>query len=206
MMDDLFANQIDEPIELLPYDGSVIYFGAIMSADETSRYMSLLFTALDWQHDQAMAQGKYIQTARKVAWHGERAFYHRYSNITRRAKPWAGPLEEIKQRLECYVDQRFNACLANLYHSGSEGMAWHSDSERELLKHGAIASLSFGATRRFAFKHKRSGELVSLALAPGSLLVMRGTTQDNWLHRLPPVAGIDAPRINLTYRTMVGAF
>ncbi len=205
MMDDLFASDRGAPIEVLPRDGSALYFAAIMSFDEAEAYKVQLIDALNWQHDQAFLHGKYRQTARKVAWHGEQSFAYRYANITRHAKPWVAPLLEIKQRVEDYVDQAFNACLANLYHNGSEGMAWHSDSERELLKHGAIASLSFGAQRRFAFKHKQTGERLSLELAPGSLLVMRGTTQDNWLHRLPPVSGISQPRVNLTFRTMVGA-
>jgi len=94
--------------------------------------------------------------------------------------------------------------LANLYHDGSEGMAWHSDGEKDLKKDGAIASLSFGAERKFAFKHKQSKETVSMVLEHGSLLVMKDTTQTNWLHRLPPTKRINKPRINLTFRTIVG--
>jgi alkylated DNA repair dioxygenase AlkB len=48
----------------------------------------------------------------------------------------------------------FNSCLLNLYHNGEEGMAWHSDDERSLGKNTTIASLSFGAERKFCFKHK----------------------------------------------------
>jgi alkylated DNA repair dioxygenase AlkB len=32
-------------------------------------------------------------------------------------------------------------------------MVWHSDGETDLKKDGAIGSLSFGAKRKFAFKH-----------------------------------------------------
>ena len=81
-------------------------------------------------------------------------------------------------------------------------MAWHSDGELDLKKNGDIASLSFGAERKFSFKHKLSKEVVALQLKPGSLLVMKGTTQQHWLHRLPPTKKVLEPRINLTFRTI----
>jgi alkylated DNA repair dioxygenase AlkB len=81
-------------------------------------------------------------------------------------------------------------------------MGWHTDNEKELKKEGAIASVSFGAVRKFAFKHKETQEKVELTLDNGSLLVMKGTTQSHWLHRLPPSKKITVPRINLTFRTI----
>jgi alkylated DNA repair dioxygenase AlkB len=82
-------------------------------------------------------------------------------------------------------------------------MAWHSDAEKDLKKNGAIGSLSFGAERKFSLKHKATGETVSTILENGSLLVMKGTTQTHWLHRLPPTKKITTPRINLTFRTII---
>jgi alkylated DNA repair dioxygenase AlkB len=82
-------------------------------------------------------------------------------------------------------------------------MAWHSDGEKDLKKNGAIASLSFGAARKFAFKHKGTKKTISIVLDPGSLLVMKDETQSHWLHRLPPTKLVSLPRINLTFRTIV---
>ena len=82
-------------------------------------------------------------------------------------------------------------------------MAWHSDGEKDLKKNGAIASLTLGAERKFAFKHKQTKQKVDLILEHGSLLVMKGTTQTHWLHRLPPTKKVHKPRINLTFRTIV---
>ena len=82
-------------------------------------------------------------------------------------------------------------------------MAWHSDAEKDLKRHGAIGSLSLGADRKFAFKHKKTRETISRVLEHGSLLVMKGTTQTHWLHRLPPTKTVHAPRINLTFRTIL---
>ena len=82
-------------------------------------------------------------------------------------------------------------------HIGIKGFAKFS-----LKKHGAIASLSFGAERTFAFKHKTTSETLKITLEHGSLLVMKGMVQDAWLHRLPPTKRVNTPRINLTFRTI----
>ena len=99
--------------------------------------------------------------------------------------------------------KKFNSCLLNLYHSGEEGMAWHSDGETDLMKNGAIASLSFGAQRKFVLKHKETHDKIEQLLAHGSLLVMKGVTQSYWLHSLPKTKKIHRPRINLTFRSIV---
>jgi alkylated DNA repair dioxygenase AlkB len=129
-------------------------------------------------------------------------FSYTYSKVTKQAKPWTEALEKIKQEVEKKSGETYNSCLLNLYHSGEEGMAWHSDGEKDLKKNGAIASVSFGAERKFAFKHKDSKEKVEVWLENGSLLVMKGTTQSHWLHRLPPTKKIHSPRVNLTFRTI----
>lgn len=100
------------------------------------------------------------------------------------------------------TSETFNSCLLNLYHTGEEGMGWHSDAETDLIKDGAIASLSLGSERKFAFKHKQSKEKVELLLEHGSLLVMKGSTQTFWVHKLPTTKKVTTPRINLTFRTI----
>src|SRR5690554_6361295 len=98
--------------------------------------------------------------------------------------------------------EQYNSCLLNLYHNGREGMAWHSDGEKDLMENAAIGSLSFGAERKFAFKHRTTKETVNIILEQGSLLVMKDATQKHWLHRLPPTKRVHTPRINLTFRRM----
>jgi len=156
-----------------------------------------------WKNDEAVIFGKHILTKRKVAWYADQQFEYTYSNITKSALSWTKELLELKKMVQHKTGETYNSCLLNLYHSGEEGMAWHSDGEKDLKKNGTIASLSFGAERKFAFKHKKSGEIVSLVLQNGSLLTMKGITQTNWLHRLPPTKRIHSARINLTFRTIV---
>ncbi|WP_418638493.1 alpha-ketoglutarate-dependent dioxygenase AlkB family protein [Winogradskyella sp.] len=197
---DLFNSEIDA--NLLPFDGEVNYYGSIMTVETAQEYYKKLLEHIDWENDKAIIFGKLIITKRKVAWYGDQPFSYTYSKTTKSALPWNKELLELKQMVEAKTGETFNSCLLNLYHSGEEGMAWHSDGEKDLKKNGAIASLSFGAERKFLFKHKATKQNVSVQLEKGSLLVMKGSTQTHWLHRLPPTKKVKTPRINLTFRTI----
>lgn len=199
---DLFDEPECTPINVLDYDGLVEYHGTLIPAEQANYYFDVLLEKIEWKSDQANIFGKQILTKRKVAWYGDKPFSYTYSNATKLALPWIDELVVLKSIVEQKTGASFNSCLLNLYHSGEEGMAWHSDAEKDLLKNGEIGSLSFGAQRKFSFKHKRSQKNVSLLLQHGSLLVMKGETQSHWLHRLPPTKKVDTPRINLTFRTI----
>lgn len=200
---DLFNNEPDGSENLLPKDGTVNYYGKLLAKREANDYFDRLLHSIAWKNDQAIIYGKLIITKRKVAWYGDTDFEYSYSNTTKRALPWTKELLELKSVAEEKTGEKFNSCLLNLYHNGDEGMAWHSDAEKDLKRNGAIGSLSFGAERKFAFKHKETKETVSLILEHGSLLVMKDNTQSHWLHRLPPTKRVSGPRINLTFRTIV---
>jgi alkylated DNA repair dioxygenase AlkB len=200
---ELFDQGKDSSKNILPLDGIVHYYGKIFSQKEADSFLNILLTTIEWKNDEAIIFGKKIITKRKVAWYGEEAYEYTYSKTTKSALPWTTSLIELKSAIENQTGEKFNACLLNLYHDGSEGMAWHSDGEKDLKKNGAIASLSFGAERKFAFKHKESKIKKELILENGSLLLMKGNTQTNWLHRLPPTKRVTKPRINLTFRTIV---
>lgn len=187
---------------LLPFDGTVHYLGPVMNPEDAIHYFESLLHTIEWKNDEAKIFGKHFITARKVAWYADTDFSYTYSKITRHALIWTEELLELKQLVEKLSGDTYNSCLLNLYHNGNEGMAWHSDDEKSLGKDASIASLSFGAERKFSFKHKKTKQAVSLMLEQGSLLVMKGKTQTNWLHRLPPTKKIQTPRINLTFRTM----
>jgi len=199
---DLFNQGMDASKNLLPKDGVVNYYGKLLTTQDANHYFDCLMNTIEWKNDQTMIYGKLIITKRKVAWYGDKDFEYTYSNSTKRALPWTEKLLQLKLLAEEKTGETFNSCLLNLYHNGDEGMAWHSDAEKDLKKNAAIGSLSFGAERKFAFRHKETKETISLILEHGSLLVMKGTTQMKWLHRLPPTKLITRPRINLTFRTI----
>ena len=197
---DLFSGIESSPICVVDYDGIVEYHGLVLPFEQANHYFDVLLKQIQWKHDLADIQGHIIVTPRKVAWYADKPFHYTYSNTTKVALPWTPELLELKHLVEEETGFQFNACLLNLYHNGEEGMAWHSDAEKDLQKNGAIASLSLGAERKFSFKHKRHQDTLSVLLQHGSLLVMKGETQTHWLHRLPPTKKVDTPRINLTFR------
>lgn len=190
----------DAPPNLLPYDGMVQYYGPILNSKAADDFFQLLMLRIAWQHDEAVIFGKRIATKREVAWYGNLPYAYTYSKTTKYALPWIEELLQLRHWVECWTGETFNSCLLNLYHDGSEGMAWHSDGEKDLKQNGAIASLSLGAERRFLFKHKQTGEKVEVQLEHGSLLLMKDVTQSHWLHHLPLAKRIRQLRISLTFR------
>ncbi|MDI3320795.1 alpha-ketoglutarate-dependent dioxygenase AlkB family protein [Pinibacter soli] len=200
-MTTLFDNDTVE--NLLPYDGEVVYYGRIIPLPEANNYLHTLLKEIQWKNDETVIFGRHIITKRKAAWYGDSSYSYTYSGTTKQALPWTKELLALKTIAENLTGTKYNSCLLNLYHNGNEGMAWHSDDESSLGVNTSIASFSFGAERKFSFKHKRTGESHSILLENGSLLLMKGATQTNWLHSLPKSKKIVSPRVNLTFRTIV---
>lgn len=199
----LFDNDISE--NLLSTDGIVNYYGKILEQEQAQYYLDRLLNSIDWKNDEAIIFGRHIVTKRKVAWYADTGFEYTYSNKTKMALPWTKELLELKKLVDEKTGTAFNSCLLNLYHNGDEGMAWHSDDEKTLAIDSPIASVSFGAERKFMFRHKQTKQTLSVMLENGSLLVMKGSTQTNWRHSLPKSKKIIQPRVNLTFRIMTGS-
>jgi alkylated DNA repair dioxygenase AlkB len=94
----------------------------------------------------------------------------------------------------------FNSVLLNLYRSGNDSISWHTDAEKELGINPIIASVNFGATRKFQLKHIKSKEKIEIELTHGSLLIMQGELQHFWQHQVPKTSKPVNERINLTFR------
>lgn len=187
---------------IINQDGQAIYYGAIMSMEEMASFYTILFNKIAWEQDQIIMFGKAITTKRKVAFYADQNIDYTYSNVKKKGLSWTPDLLQIKSLIESHTGATYNACLLNLYHNGDEGMGWHSDDEKEIVPNSSIASLSIGAERKFAFKHKLTKETVNLILENGSLLEMKGPIQQYWWHSLPKTKKVQAPRINLTFRQM----
>ena len=188
---------------LLPYDGEALYWKSVFSSTLSNNCYTNLMNEINWKHDELTMFGRHIVTKRMVAWYGDQALAYKYSNKTKIAMLWTPELSLIKEKVELVSGHKYNSCLLNLYHNGEEGMGWHSDNEKQLKENGAIASVSFGASRKFTMKHKATKEKISLELDSGSLLLMRGSIQKHWLHSLPLSKKIKEARINLTFRTII---
>lgn len=189
---------------LLPCDGVVQDFGLILTPEQSEQYLRYFLTRLAWQHDEVILHGQYYQTERKVAWYGDENYQYHYSGTFKQAQLWTPGLFRLKQHIEKLVGHSFNSCLANLYENGTQAVGWHSDDEPALVSKAGletvIASLSFGATRKFSFKHKTTQQKVDLILHSGQLIVMRGNTQQHWKHALMKSTKIIQSRVNLTFR------
>lgn len=199
---DLFS---PEPqANLLPFDGQVQDMGLILTAEQSAKYLDYFLAHLAWQPDEVVLYGKRYVTERKVVWYGDAEYEYHYSGSAKQALLWNPALFRLKQHIEQLVGHPFNSCLANLYENGSQAVGWHSDDEPSLRspqqENVVIASLSFGATRKFCFKHKFKPEKVELMLHSGQLIVMRGQTQRYWKHALMKSSKITEPRLNLTFR------
>jgi alkylated DNA repair dioxygenase AlkB len=160
---------------------------------------------VQWRQDHLQLYGRRIALPRLTAWYGEPGLRYAYSGIVNEALPWEGPLQELARRVEQAAGSRFNSVLLNLYRNERDGVSWHSDDEPELGSEPVIGSLSLGATRTFQLRRKdyRRSAVVweELSLTGGSLLVMRGSTQRLWQHRLPKQIGRPCgARVNLSFR------
>lgn len=174
-----------------------------LAADAADALLETLREEIDWQQQYITLFGRRHALPRLTAWHGEAGLRYTYSGISSVALPWTDSLLRVKRDIEQDCGETFNSVLLNCYRNGADSVAWHSDNEPELGPAPAIASLSLGEVRTFQLQHRRDrAQRHSLQLPHGSLLLMRGATQANWLHRLPKSRRNMAMRINLTFRKL----
>ena len=218
------------------YDLGSIVLDAITTSDK-DLYQQLL-TTLDWQADVVSLFGKTHITKRQVVWMGDQGLSYRYAGHSHTANGWHPIVFHVKQIVEDSISELlvnsdfgaainnysavsndgnannkqqrsyFNACLLNYYPSGSEGMGYHADDEKELGEQPLIAALSLGATRKMLFRHKAvrassSSDKVDLYLNSGQLIVMAGVTQQYWKHSIAKTTKVSEGRISLTFRRML---
>lgn len=174
-----------------------------MEAGAADALFDALRDAVPWERHRLRLFGREVDAPRLSCWIGDAGAAYTYSRTRFEPHSWPVVLQSIRARLadECGVD--FNSVLANFYRDGNDSMGWHADDEPELGVRPLIASLSLGATRRFALRHRSDrAQRLTLELAHGSLLSMGGATQAHYRHALPKTARAVGPRINLTFRKL----
>ena len=206
---DLFnqQNKEDQPRDFEKIQlkgGEIWYMPNFMPPDKTEKYFNALLKTINWKQEEIKMYGKTHPIPRKTAWYGYEGMNYSYSGIQCNPEPWTKELLDIKKVIEHFVPNTdFNSVLLNLYRDGNDKVSWHADDEPGLGKNPTIASVSLGAERRFDLKHKEDkNERIQFELPSGSLIVMRGALQHNWLHQIPVQKKITTPRINLTFRTI----
>jgi alkylated DNA repair dioxygenase AlkB len=184
-------------------DAEVIFYREFFTLAESDALFEELSSQIEWKQERIWFLGGERLLPRLTAWYGDAGKSYTYSNLTLHPLPWTPALLRMKERVESVAGVQFNSVLLNLYRDGRDSVSWHSDDEPELGQNPVIASVSFGAARRFQFKHKRKPELrQTVDLTHGSLLLMRGATQHYWKHQIPKTTRPVDPRINLTFRVI----
>lgn len=194
---DLFstgAALVSIPIE----DGDLSMLAQLPMPIGNAEILARLVDDTPWRTETVVVYGKRHLQPRLTAWYGEAAYT--YSGLTLQPLPLTPLLEQLRAAVEQATGRRYNSVLLNYYRDGADSMGMHSDDEPELGPAPVIASLSYGATRTFILRHKRSKRIVKLDLTDGSLLLMAGTLQAHWQHGINKTAKLVGPRLNLTFR------
>ncbi|MBL7559593.1 alpha-ketoglutarate-dependent dioxygenase AlkB [Olleya sp. YSTF-M6] len=182
-------------------DSDITYYPNFLNPEEADYYFKILLKEIPWQQDDITVFGKTYAQPRLTALFADNKKPYSYSNITMQPHGFSSALSEIKKKIEDIENNTFTTCLANLYRDGQDSNGWHADNEKELGENPIIASVSLGQVRPFSLKHKVHKHLKhKIELQSGSLLVMKGSTQQHWLHQIAKTKKIIKPRINLTYR------
>ena len=180
------------------------YFESFFSKKETENFFNQLLEETKWKQDVITVYGKTYPQPRLTALYAINTLPYKYSGINMYPLPMSPLLSQIQERINKVCNSKFTSVLINQYRDGKDSNGWHSDNEKELGKHPIIASLSFGAERFFYLKHRKQKELrLKILLKSGSLLIMEGETQSNWLHQIAKTRRPVGKRINLTFRKII---
>ena len=190
-------------------DADVLLDPNFLTPIEAESLFKELTETVVWRQEPIRLFGKEVMQPRLTAWHGDPAAYYQYSGLTLAPQPWTPALQHLRQLVAAAASTHFNSVLLNLYRTGQDSMGWHADDEPELGLAPVIASVSLGAVRSFRLKPRNTERIthqpLSLQLTSGSLLLMRGTTQQHWLHAVPKTARAVTPRLNLTFRRILAS-
>jgi alkylated DNA repair dioxygenase AlkB len=188
---------------LLPKDGTVEVHPAFFTKEESDSLLSHLIRETQWQQDKMKFYGKEVNLPRLTAWYGASMKEYSYSGIDMQPRPWTEELLFVKERVEKHSGITFTSVLLNYYRNGNDSVSWHRDQEKVLRVNPVIASVSFGATRTFKFRHVDDHKLIrSVELTHGMYVLMKGETQHKWEHTIPKTKQAVGSRISLTFRIL----
>ena len=181
-------------------NGEYLFIPNFFNKNESDFYLKTLLEIIDWKQEEMNMYGKNIKFPRLTSWYGDNDKPYSFSGITLNPNNWINELIDIKNKIEPKCNTEFNSVLLNLYRNGNDSISWHTDAEKELGQNPVIASVNFGATRKFQLRHKNTKEKIEINLTHGSLLIMKGELQHFWQHQVPKTKQKVDKRINLTFR------
>lgn len=206
---DIFGNSVQQKNVSLAKEGltviengEYIFFPNFFSKAESDSLLKNLRNNIIWKQESMNMYGKKIDFPRLTAWYGNNDKPYSFSGITLQPLPWSSEILSIKSKIEPAAKTAFNSVLLNLYRDGNDSISWHTDAEKELGTNPVIASVNFGATRKFQLRHIKTKEKLEIELTHGSLLIMQGELQHFWQHQVPKTSKVVSERINLTFRVI----
>jgi alkylated DNA repair dioxygenase AlkB len=175
----------------------------IFAPTASEAHLEGLLAEIDWKEQHFTIYGRTVPMPRLIAMYGPVGY--RYSGVVHPPRRLSPRLEVIRRRVESVTGLPFNSVLANFYRDGSDSVGWHRDSDYAHGGQSDIASVSFGATRRFEVRDRTGQARAAEDLTSGSLLIITGDAVSRWWHRVPKTSRPVGPRVNLTFRHMVAA-
>lgn len=204
---DLFASTAadNDTIDIRLPDAALCLYPTAFSRAEADVLFEQILSEIPWQQDALRIAGKHIDIPRLQCLLGDSALPYAYSGLILKPRALPASVESMRKRVHELSGSQFNVALANLYRHERDSVDWHSDDEASLGQNPTIASVSLGETRRFELRHRfdRTQPIRKIELTHGSLLIMSGSTQHFWEHRLPKDSHTKLPRINLTFRLLI---
>ena len=183
-------------------NGEYVFYPNFFTKSESDAFLKNLHNNIVWKQESMNMYGKKIDFPRLTAWYGNNDKPYSFSGITLQPHPWTSEILTIKNKIEPIPKTEFNSVLLNLYRDGNDSISWHTDEEKELGINPTIASVNFGATRKFQLRHIKTKEKLEIELTHGSLLIMQGELQHFWQHQVPKTSKVVGERINLTFRVI----
>lgn len=193
-------NSVKELVQI--NNGEYQFYPSFFTRIEGDEYLKELKENISWKQESMNMYGRQINFPRLTAWYGENDKPYSFSGITLNPNPWTNFLLKIKSKIETKTTVSFNSVLLNRYRNGNDSISWHTDAEPELGLNPVIASVNFGATRKFQLRHIKTKEKIEIELTHGSLLIMQGELQHFWQHQVPKTSKVLSERINLTFRVI----
>jgi len=195
---DIFTSGVPKKTVFDVPDADLMLFEGFFAKAESDIYYNTLLNTTKWREADLTVYDKTHIIPRMVSWYEDKS----NPGADQNGPDWTPELLAIKKRVEAETQMTFNSVLLNLYRNGKDGVGWHSDRTDNFGQNQVIASVSFGETRPFRFRHKTRKDIpmIEIPLTHGTLLLMAGTTQTYWEHHIPKTAKDILPRINLTFR------
>ncbi len=166
----------------------------MVGADELYRE---LLTAVPWQTSRLFRYDHFVEE-------------RRLGSSWQRGRPLPHPaLAEATRVLQHRYRVQFEGFGLIQYRDGSDGQAFHRDTDMRWLDDTIVAILTLGAQRPWLLRPRANrhdhtpgnGATHDLAPASGDLVVMGGRTQADWEHSVPYRPGqVSEPRISIQWR------